>query len=152
MQSVTPPRSYHDDSYRCNFSGQFAKNYEIDSPSGCHHVSVVVPEVTDIEQQYAIVRRVCDDGETLPDQYIYEEQLRFTLCLTVGKMDAMMPKGINMKHSVKWEKRDGSEVIWRRVGKVFFSLVSLDTLFRQNSISRMYSATSSTLLCNSVDA
>lgn len=111
-----------------------------------------MPEVSDVEQQYAIVRRVCDDGEALPDQFIYEEQLRFTLCSTDGKMNAMMPKGINMKHSVKWEKRDGGEVIWRRIGKVVFSLVSVEALSRRNSMSSVYSTASSAFLCNSIDA
>jgi len=154
QQSVAPPRT-QDDPYRCNFIGQLAGSYEIDSPSGCDHVSLIVPAVSETEQPYAIVRRVCSDGEALPDQFIYEGKVHFTLCATDGKVVAVMPKGINMKHFVKWEKQDGSEVTWRRIGEVVFSLVSVEALSscsRRNSISSVYSTTSSAVFSNSVDA
>jgi len=154
QQSVSPPIT-QEDPFSCNFIGQLAGSYEIDTPSGCDHVSLIVPEVSDIEQPYAIVRKVCDDGEALPDQFIYEEKVRFTLCSTDGRVVAMMPKGINMKHSVKWEKKDGSEVIWRRTGGVVFSLVSVGALSscsRRNSINSVYSSASSAIYSTSVDA
>jgi len=153
QQSVSPIRT-QDDPYSCNFIGQLAGSYKIDSPTGCDHVSLIVPEVSEIAQPYAIVRRVCDDGEALPDQFIYEEKLRFTMCTTDGNVVAMMPKGINMKHCVKWEKKDGSEVIWRRTGEVVFSLVSVGAFSncsRRNSISSAYSTASSAIYSNSVD-
>jgi len=153
QQSVSPPGS-QDDPYSCNFVGQLAGNWEIDSPSGCDHVSLIMPEISEIEQPYAIVRRVCDDGEALPDQFIYEEKLRFTMRTADGKVIAMMPKGINMKHFVKWEKKDGSEVIWRRTGDLVFSLVpvgALSSCSRRNSISSVYSTASSSIYCNSMN-
>jgi len=153
QQSVSPPGS-QDDPYSCNFIGQLAGSYEIDSPTGCDYVSLIVPEVSENAQPYAIVRRVCDDGEALPDQFIYEEKLRFTMCTADGNVVAMMPKGINMKHFIKWEKKDGSEVIWRRTGEVLFSLVSVGALSscsRRNSISSVYSTASSAIYSNSVD-
>jgi len=154
QQSVSPPQ-IQDDPYRCNFIGQLAGRYEIDSPSGCDYVSLIVPSVFETEQPYAIVRRVCNDGEALPDQFIYEGKARFTLCATDGKVVAVMPKGINMKHFVKWEKQDGSEVTWRRTGGVVFSLVSVEALSscsRRNSISSVYSTASSAVFSNSMDA
>jgi len=154
QQSLSPPIT-QENPFSCNFIGQLAGSYEIDTPSGCDHVSLIVPEVSDIEQPYAIVRRVCYDGEALPDQFIYEEKVRFTLCSTDGRVLAMMPKGINMKHSVKWEKKDGSEVIWRRTGGIVFSLVSVGALSscsRRNSISSVYSSASSAIFSACVDA
>jgi len=154
QQSVSLPR-IQDDPYRCNFIGQLAGSYEIDSSSGCDHVSLIVPAVSESEQPYAIVRIVCKDGEALPDQFIYEGKVRFTLCATNGTVVAVMPKGINMKRFVKWEKKDGSEVTWRRTGDVVFSLVSVEdpsSCSRRNSISSVYSTASSAVFSNSMDA
>jgi len=142
-----------DDPYSCNFIGQLQGSYEIDSISGTDFLTVIVPETNEMKQPYAIVRRVCDDGEALPDQFIYEEQMRFILRDAKGNVVAMMPKGINMKHNIKWELRDGREALWRRSGDVCFSLVSVDALSscsRRNSISSVYSTTPS-VLCNSLD-
>jgi len=154
QQSVSPPRTW-DDPYRCNFIGQLVGSYEIDSPSGCDQVSIIVPEVSNIERPYGIARRVCDDGEALPDQFVYEEKARFALCSINGKVVAVMPKGISMKHFLRWEKKDGSVAIWRRTGNIAFSLVSVDALSscsRRNSICSVYSNESSAICSNSVVA
>jgi len=153
QQSQQSPSTL-EDPYSCNFIGQLAGSYEIDSHSCCDHVSVIVPEVSDIEQPYAIVRAVCNDGEALPDMFIWEEKVRFNLCSTDGKVVAVMPKGINMKHFIKWKKKDDSEVIWRRTGNVVFSLVTVDvsSCSRRDSICSVYSTASSTILNNSVCA
>jgi len=152
QQSVGSSRT-QDDPYSCNFIGQLQGSYEIDGATGIDHLTVVVPETDETTHPYAIVRRVCDDGEALPDQFIYEEQVRFTLCNTDGKVDAMMRKGINMKRCIKWELMDGKEVIWRRTGKVNFNLVSVEALSscsRRNSIASVYS-TKSSILSNTID-
>merc|ERR1719285_697347 len=154
QQSVSPTPTW-DDPYSCNFIGQLVGCYEIDSFSGYDQVSLIVPEVSNIEQRYAIVRRACDDGEALPDQFVYEEKARFVLCSADGKVIAVMPKGINMKHFIKWNKKDGSEAIWRRIGNVAFSLVSVEALSscsRRNSICSLYSTASSAVCSNSVVA
>jgi len=143
-----------DDPYRCNFLGQLAGSYEIQTPSGVDNLSVIVPDATAIEKPYAIVRRVCDDGEALPDQFIYEEQLCFSLCSTEREVYGWLPKGVNMKYSVKWSLKNGSEVTWRRTKEVVFSLVSVDSLSccsRRNSINSMYSATSTSCVSHTID-
>jgi len=146
-----PPRQ--DDPYRCNFLGQLAGSYEIQTPSGVDKVSVIVPDLSEIEKPYAIVRRVCADGEALPDQFIYEEQLCFSLCSVEREVYALMPKGINMKYSVKWNLKDGGEIIWKRK-EVVFSLVSVDSLSccsRRNSINSLYSTTSTSAVSHPMD-
>jgi len=143
-----------DDPYRCNFLGQLAGSYEIQTPSGVDNLSVIVPDATAIEKPYAIVRRVCDDGEALPDQFIYEEQLCFSLCSTEREVYGWLPKGINMKYSVKWNLKNGGEVTWRRTKEVVFSLVSVDSLSccsRRNSINSMYSTTSTSCVSHTID-
>jgi len=143
---VFQPPPLRDDPYRCNFLGQLAGSYEIHTSSGVDNVSVIVPDASEIEKPYAIVRRVCDDGEALPDQFIYEEQLCFSLCSAEREVHGWLPKGINMKYSVKWNMKDGGEVIWLRTKEVVFSLVSVDSLSccsRRNSINSMYSTSTS---------
>jgi len=152
--SVSPRRTW-DDPYSCNFIGQLVGNYEIDSPSGCDQVSLIVPEVSNIDQPYGIARRMSGDGEALPDQFVYEEKTWFALCSTNGKVVAVMPKGINVKHFKQWEKKDGSAAIWRRKRNVAFSLVSVDALSsssRRNSICSLYSTAFSAICSNSVVA
>jgi len=151
---VFQPSPLRDDPYRCNFLGQLAGSYEIHTSSGVDNVSVIVPDVSEIEKPYAIVRRVCDDGEALPDQFIYEEQLCFSLCSAEREVHGWLPKGINMKYSVKWNLKNGGEVIWRRTKEVVFSLVSVDSLSccsRRNSINSMYSSTSTSAVSHTAD-
>jgi len=151
---VVQQSSRQDDPYRCNFLGQLAGSYEIQTPSGVDNLSVIVPDATEIDKPYAIVRRVCDDGEALPDQFIYEEQVCFSLCSTEREVYGWLPKGINMKYSVKWNLKSGGQVIWRRTKEVIFSLVSVDSLSccsRRNSINSMYSTTSTSCVSHTID-
>jgi len=135
--------------YNCNFLGQLQGSYEIETPAGQDQVSVIVPNVSENEVPYAIVRRVCCDGEALPDRFIYQETNRFTLCSVNGNVDAELRRGCNMKHTITWENSlNGSPIVWRRTGEVTFNLVSVDSLTssRRNSISSV--ATASTAVSN----
>jgi len=150
---VFPQAPRQDDPYRCNFISQLTGSYEIDTTTGVDKVSVIVPDTPEIGEAYAIARRVCDDGEALPDKFIYEEPLYFTLCSVERKVHAVMQKGINMKYSVKWRLMDGSEVIWRRT-EVVFSMVSVDTLScssRRHSISSLYSTASTSVVSRCIE-
>jgi len=153
-QPVIPSLTLNDDMvYSCNFLGQLQGNYEIETPAGQDQVSVIVPTLSENEVQYAIVRIVCSDGEALPDQFIYQEPDRFTLCSVNGNVDAELRRGCNMKHTVKWENtHNGSQIVWRRKGEVTFNLVSVDSLAssRRNSISSV--ATASTVLSSCVNS
>jgi len=153
-QTIVPSLTLNDDMvYNCNFLGQLQGDYEIETPSGQDQVSVTVPTITENEEQYAIVRRVCCDGEALPDQFIYQEPNRFTLCSINGDVDAELTRGCNMKYTVKWNNsHNGSQIVWRRKGEVTFNLVSVDALTssRRNSISSV--ATASTALSSSVNS
>jgi len=150
QQAVVPPLTLDDDMvYNCNFLGQLQGSYEVETSEGQDQVNVIVPILAEGETQYAIVRRVCSDGEALPDQFIYQEPTQFTLC-SVGpvrdNVEAVLMRGINMKYTVKWENIvDGSQTVWRRKGEVTFNLVSADSLAssRRNSISSVGTALSS---------
>jgi len=89
--------------YNCSFLGQLQGDYEVETPVGSDQVSVFVPTVPEGEQQYAIVRRVCSDGEALPDQVIHQEPHQFTL-RTVDSLEnnieAVFIRGSNMKYAV----------------------------------------------------
>jgi len=142
QQAPIPPLTLDDDLvYNCNFLGQLQGNYEVEMSAGQDQINVIVPALADGEKQYAIVRRVCSDGEALPDQFIYQEPTQFTLC-SVSPMGenvvAVFRRGSSMKHTVKWENVvDRSQIVWRRKGEVTFNLVSADSLApsRRNSIS-----------------
>merc|ERR1719397_632584 len=88
--------------YNCNFMWQLQGTYEIETPGEPDQISVIVPCVTAEEEQYAIVRRVCNDGEALPDQFIYQEPTWFKLCAVNGNLEAFLWKGSNMKYTVTW--------------------------------------------------
>jgi len=147
---AVPPLTLDDDMvYNCNFLGQLQGCYEVETSAGQDQVSVIVPTLADVEKQYAIVRRVCSDGEALPDQFIYQELTQFTLC-SVSQMGenvvAVFKRGSSMRHSVKWENVvDQSQIVWRRKREVTFNLVSADSLAlsRRNSISSIGTAFSS---------
>jgi len=143
-QAMVPPLTLDDDLvYNCNFLGQLQGEYEVETPAGKDQVSVIVPTVAEGEEQYAIVRRVCSDGEALPDLLIYQEPTQFTLN-SVGSMEhtveAVFRRGSNMKYTVSWVNVvDGGWTVWRRKGEVTFNLVLADSL----APSRRYSINSS---------
>merc|ERR1719382_57102 len=59
-----------------------------------------------------------------------------------------------MKYYVKWNLKNGGEVIWRRTKEVVFSLVSVDSVSccsRRNSINSMYSSTSTSCVSHTID-
>jgi len=149
--AIVPSLTLNDDMvYNCNFLGQLQGSYEIETPAGQDQVSVIVPTVSESEVPYAIVRRVCSDGEALPDQFIYQEENRFTLCSVNGNVDAELRRGSNMKHTVKWENSlNGRQIVWRRKGEVTFNLVSADSLTssRRNSISSVTTASTAISSC-----
>jgi len=151
--AVVPSPTLNDDVvYNCNFLGQLQGSYEIETPAGQDQVSVIVPTVSDNEVLYAIVRRVCSDGEALPDQFIYQEPNRFTLCSVNGNVDAELRRGCNMKHTITWENPlNQSSIVWRRKGEVTFNLVSVDSLTssRRNSITSVATASTGVSIVNS---
>jgi len=138
LQAIPPMTLDNEEVYNCSFLGQLQGNYEIETSDGPDQLSVIVPTVAEGGEPYAIVRRVCSDGEALPDQFIYQEPTRFILCCVDGNVEAEFARGSNMRHTVKWESvSDGQQSVWRRKGEVTFSLVSADSLgpSRRNSIS-----------------
>jgi len=152
-QAVPPMTLDNEIVYNCSYLGQLQGNYEIETSEGQDQVSVIVPTVAEGGEPYAIVRRVCSDGEALPDQFIYQEPTRFTLCCVDGNVEAEFAMGSNMRHTVKWENAfDGSQTVWRRKGEVTFNLVSVDSLAssRRNSISS--AGTPSTALSSCVQS
>jgi len=153
VNPTVPSPTLNDDMvYNCNFLGQLQGSYEIETPAGQDQVSVIVPTVSENEVPYAIVRRVCSDGEALPDQFIYQEPNRFTLRSVNGNVDAELRRGCNMKHTVTWENSlNGSLIVWRRKGEVTFNLVSVDSLTssRRNSISSVATASTAVSIVNS---
>jgi len=133
--------------YNCNFLGQLQGSYEIETPAGLDQVSVIVPTLAEGDEPYAIVRRVCSDGEALPDQFIYQEPDRFILCSVNGNVEAEFRRGSNMKLIVTWDNLfNGRQTVWRRKGEVTFNLVSAESLTtsRRNSLSSL--ATASTTI------
>jgi len=136
---VVPPLMLNDDMvYSCNFLGQLQGSYVIETPSGLDQVNVIIPTTAENGFQYAIVRRVCSDGDALPDQFIHQEPTKFTLCSADGNVEAVLRKGSSMKHTVKWQNYlNGSQTVWRRKGEVTFNLVHVDSLAasRRNSLS-----------------
>jgi len=140
---VLPPFMPNDMAYNCNFLGQLQGSYVIDTPEGLDHVNVIIPTLAENEVQYAIVRQVCSDGDALPDKFIHETPIEFTLCSVDGNVEAVLKKGSNMKHTVNWQNySNGSQTIWRRKAEVTFNLVHVDSLApsRRNSFSSIDAA------------
>jgi len=132
-----------DTMYRCNIIAQLQGDYEVETPDGQDQVSVIVPSIADDVEPYAIVRRICSNGEALADQIIHQETGWFTLCSVDGAIEAVMMKGSNMKCSVRWEDIGGkAATVWRRKGDVTFNLVQVDSLgtSRRNSVSTIASS------------
>jgi len=137
-QAVPPMTLDNEVVYNCNYLGQLQGSYEIETSEGQDQVNVIVPTAVEGSEPYAIVRRVCSDGEALPDQFIYQEPTRFTLCCIDGNVEAEFARGSNMRYTVKWESTfNGSQTVWRRKGEVTFNLVPAESLApsRRNSIS-----------------
>jgi len=60
-----------------------------------------------------VVHRVRDDGEMLPDQFLYEEDEQFTLRSEDGCLKATILKGSDIKDCVTWVTADGgNKIIW----------------------------------------
>jgi len=120
------------DPYCCYFLEQLQGSYEVD---GMEKDDFIVVLSSEDDQQYGIVQRTSPSLENVPDEYIYEEDSRFTLCSQTGRVKAVMLKGMSMKHCVSWYVTDGSQIVWRRKGKVSFNLVqSTPSISRRNSI------------------
>jgi len=124
------------DPYRCNFLVQLEGSYETDGAQ--IQVELVVGE-----RQYAKVHRQDAAGESVVDQLIYEDDMRFTLCLLNGYVLAVMLKGSNMKDSVTWYTNECSQIVWRRKGDVTFKLVTITPdQSRRNSLASNFSGVS----------
>jgi len=128
------------DPYCCYFLAQLQGSYEV---VGAEKERLQVELSFRAGKQFLSVhtsiRNQCD-----PDQYIYEEDSRFTLCSGDGNVMAMMLKGMSMRESVTWYTNDGSRIVWRRAGDVAFSLVeNTPNTSRRNSIVSICSGISS---------
>jgi len=120
------------DPYCCFFLEQLQGSYVIDGEEN-EEFQVVLSCKDD--QQYGIVQRSFPLSENITNDYIYEEDSRFTLCAQTGGLKAIMLKGVNMKICVTWYTSDGSQIVWRRKGNVSFNLVhSTPNTSRRNSI------------------
>jgi len=102
-QHVTQRSSLNDDIlYSCNYVAQLQGNYETETSEGRVHLSVIMAKVTDQEKQYAIVHRVSNNGNALPEKFIQSELSGFNLYSAIGNLEGVFKKGSNMKHSVNW--------------------------------------------------
>jgi hypothetical protein len=137
-QSLVPMSTFDNEiKYNCDLIEQLQGNYEIETPIGKDQVSVFVPTVTVHEVRYAIVRNLCSDGEALPDQFIYQELKQFTLSSALGKVEAVLEKGSNVRYTVEWKNVENeSRIFWQRKGEVTSTLLTVNTpaSSRRNSI------------------
>jgi len=129
QQQQSPYVNPGSDPYCCNFLGQLVGSYKTDR---AEQIQIVLAAKGG--QQYAVVRRVCSGAEAVPDQLIYEDVRRFTLCSLDGYVEAVMLKGTNMKHNLTWYTNNGTWVVWMRMGEVVFKLVNTPHLSQRNSI------------------
>jgi len=85
-------------------------------------IQVIIPEPTDPDgKHYGVVRSICNDGEALPDQFLYEEYSQFNLCSTPGCVEAIISKGEDVKHSAMWRLTNGLNMsVWIRATKTIF--------------------------------
>jgi len=143
--AVTPTGSTDDDTlYRCNIISQLQGSYEIETFSGCIQVSVIVPQIADEEDQYAVVQRFSTNGNALAEQRIYDEPLWFALKSVDGILKGILRKGSNMKQSVVWQNPDSeSSTVWRRKGEVTFNFVKVEPKVRRNSSSSIRTVSTS---------
>merc|ERR1719233_2202228 len=85
-------------------------------------IQVIIPEPTDPDgKHYGVVRSICNDGEALPDQFLFEEYSQFTLCSTSGCVEATISKGVDVKHSAMWRLPNKvNMLVWIRATKTIF--------------------------------
>jgi len=125
------PFAIRGDLYSCHLLGQLEGYYQ---RNACHGEHFEIKHVSESDQEYAVVRRTCAENEVF-NLHIFDDNSRFTLCSLGGHVLAVMPKGMNMKHSIIWFTNKGSKMVWHRVGKVDFKLSSVEVASsRRNSI------------------
>jgi len=138
QETVAPPLTLDDEPvYTCCLLGQLRGSYWSETLVGPDQVSVIIPRVRQGWKHSAIVRRICSSGNALPERFIYEEPARFILCSLNGNVKAVLMKGSNMKHCVRWkDAHDGSLRVWWRKESVSFNHVRVDSLksSRRNSL------------------
>jgi len=106
---------HNDTTNRCHFIAQLQGTYESKTLAGCVELSVILAKVAACEEQYAIVRRVTNDGRTLANQRIYDEPCCFSLKSDKGNLEGVFRKGMSIELSVKWKNPDNeSETVWFR--------------------------------------
>jgi len=133
-------RANNSDPYCCYFLEQLQGSYEVD---GAEKQVLQVELSFRANQQFLIVQ-ASPNKRCVSDLYIYAEDTRFTLCSADGTVIAVMLKGMSMKECVTWYANDGTRIVWRRAGKVSFSLVEkTPNTSRRNSIVSVCSGGSS---------
>jgi len=133
-------RVNNSDPYCCYFLEQLQGSYEVDGAE--KHLLQV--ELSCTSNQQCLIVHGSLNKQCVSDLYIYEEDTRFTLCSADLTVIAVMLKGMSMKECVTWYAIDGTRVVWRRAGKVAFSLVEkTPNTSRRNSIASVCSAISS---------
>jgi len=152
QQSLTRLPTLEDEIvYRCNFVTQLKGLYETQTEAGPVQITVTLPKVAATEEQYAIAKRVSSDGDVFDDQFIYMKPFNFVLCSVNGEAEAVMRRGINMKHLITWENSlDGTQAVWHRKGKVTFDLIKIESVAHPNFISG-FSTVSSTTITNDLE-
>jgi len=135
--TVTPSGVPHNDStYRCHFIAQLQGTYESKTLAGRVELSVILAKVAACEEQYAIVRRVTNDGRTLANQRIYDEPCCFSLKSDKGNLEGVFRKGMSIELSMKWKNPDNeSETVWFRKDQGKLNLAWLKPTVRRDSIS-----------------
>jgi len=85
-------------------------------------IQVIIPEPSDPDgKHYGVVRSICNDGDALPDQFLFEEHSQFTLCSTSGCVEATISKGVDVKHSAMWRLPNKvNMLVWIRATKTIF--------------------------------
>jgi len=130
-ESVDPPFTLEDKQVynSCYFLKQLEGSYWIETLAAPDQVTVFVTRVREGSEQYAIVRRICGNGDALHDQFIYQESTHFILCSWNGNVEAFLMKGSKISHSVMWEDADdGTLNVWWRKEKISSNLVHVDSL------------------------
>jgi len=138
---------------RCHFIEQLQGIYESKTLAGRVELSVILGKVARWEGQYAIVRRVTNDGRTLANQRIYDEPFQFSLKSDKGNLEGVFRKGMSKGLSVKWKNPDNeSETVWFRKDQGKLNLPWFQPTVRRASISST-SSTDSTMhsIAQSVD-
>jgi len=153
QQTIIPAGVIDDDAlYSCKIIAQLQGSYEIKTLAGCLQVTVILPEVAEQEEQYATVHRVSTEKKALPEQRIYEEPFWFSLKSANGNLEGVFRKGMNMKHSLKWQSSDDKTyTVWRRKGEVKFNLVHVKPRVRGSPISSVRTDSSIHTVLHSVD-